>query len=896
MPAGPITDTSRARFSRSVAWKRSRRRRSSSSRPTNGASSVSPRLRPPTWATARTARHAGTGLALPLSSCSPAGSKAMAREADRWVASPTSTAPGRRHRLEAAGGVHQVAGDHALIDRAERDGRLAGQDAGARLDTGTQRFDRLDQVQRRPHGSFRVVLVRGGRSPDGHDGIADELLHRAAIPFDDVAGHLEIAGEQLAGVLRITALGERREPDEVGEEDADQAPLGHGRESGWWSGAGGRGCRWGTRQRRSALGAEPAPPAGSPCRSRGTPPPAARRTRCRTWRPPDSPSRNWSRSSSGEPIPMRYHREPVRQAPPGPQSVVGGCRVRFRGRTSARACRDPGSPPSGRCHLPRQRRVKPLHERPGADLLQALASRSGHGLHLRPSRVQQRRHIDGDERRLPGDAQILQPIQHLPEPRKRPVRVALHRRDPRPDRPPLELASRWRAGPRRPGRAEPRWPLRGRPARGRCGRCWAGPIWPRRCRPRSPRATAGWRRARSARRRTRSGHRRSSLSSCVPRCCVHLGLGSGSKGRPSVAAHPPPRYARRSVTMGVLSTTIHVHLAPGPGARPARPGRGPAPTRGPPSRHTRPLAESSTIAALVADPLGQGEPLLGRGDGPRRVLVPAVHGGVVEGPQERPGHARPRGPGARRSAMTPETLAHPADRRRGRNPRVTRASARIDAQVVALRRLQDAVDELEGPPALVHGRSTPGRAGPRAPRDPGDPARSANRLDRLVGQVVGLQCGAARRGLTWRPAAAMARAAAARSPRSRWMLGGPAERLVGPVVAAGVAGRLAEPLQELRLLGRVGRHLERLLQEAHRLLRAPRARRPARPRRAGRAGPGRPARPPRGPAGRAGGRPGSGQPARRPARPCPATRRSVPPRGASSCGRCGRGSRRRLRG
>ena len=48
MPAGPMTETSRARCSRPVAWNRSLSSRSSSSRPTNGASSVSVRLRPPT--------------------------------------------------------------------------------------------------------------------------------------------------------------------------------------------------------------------------------------------------------------------------------------------------------------------------------------------------------------------------------------------------------------------------------------------------------------------------------------------------------------------------------------------------------------------------------------------------------------------------------------------------------------------------------------------------------------------------------------------------------------------------------------------------------------------------------------------------------------------------------
>ena len=67
MPAGPTIDTSRGRPSREVAWYRSLSIRSSSSRPTNGASSASLRFRPPTSATTRRATHAGTGATLPLS-------------------------------------------------------------------------------------------------------------------------------------------------------------------------------------------------------------------------------------------------------------------------------------------------------------------------------------------------------------------------------------------------------------------------------------------------------------------------------------------------------------------------------------------------------------------------------------------------------------------------------------------------------------------------------------------------------------------------------------------------------------------------------------------------------------------------------------------------------------
>ena len=93
IPAGPITETRRGRRSRPVAAYRSLSARSSSSRPVKGASRASLRLRPPRPATTRRARQAGTGASLPRRTCSPAGSKAIAREAARQVASPTSTVP-----------------------------------------------------------------------------------------------------------------------------------------------------------------------------------------------------------------------------------------------------------------------------------------------------------------------------------------------------------------------------------------------------------------------------------------------------------------------------------------------------------------------------------------------------------------------------------------------------------------------------------------------------------------------------------------------------------------------------------------------------------------------------------------------------------------------------------
>ena len=121
--------------------------------------------------------------------------------------------------LEPAGGVDEVAGDHALVRRAERDGGLAGQDAGPGLDARAQGLDRVDELEAGPDGPLGVVLAGDGGAPDGHDGVADELLDGAAVAADHLAGELEVAVQELAGVLGVVALGDRGEADEVGEED-----------------------------------------------------------------------------------------------------------------------------------------------------------------------------------------------------------------------------------------------------------------------------------------------------------------------------------------------------------------------------------------------------------------------------------------------------------------------------------------------------------------------------------------------------------------------------------------------------------------------------------------------------------------------------------------------------
>ena len=137
---------------------------------------------------------------------------------------------GRGDRLEAAGGVHEVARDQALVRGADRDGGLAREDPGPQVQlqagVAAQVADVGHQLQAGSHRAFGVVLLGDRRAPHGHHGVADELLHGSAVALDRLAAGLEVAGQQLADGLGVAAGGEGREADEVGEEDADEASLG----------------------------------------------------------------------------------------------------------------------------------------------------------------------------------------------------------------------------------------------------------------------------------------------------------------------------------------------------------------------------------------------------------------------------------------------------------------------------------------------------------------------------------------------------------------------------------------------------------------------------------------------------------------------------------------------
>ena len=214
MPAWPTSETRRARRSRPVAWNCSFRKRSSSVRPTNGGSSASGRRAPPRSPTTRTARQAGTGAALPLSSCSPAALELDGGLGGQPRRLADEHAAGRRSRLEPGRGVDQVAGDHPLALGADVDGRLA---RSARRPGPRDR-----RRPPRPSAgtmSTRSRAARTARSASSswaigapHIAITASPMNfstDAAVAIDDHPGPLEVPILELAHGLRVAARRQR---------------------------------------------------------------------------------------------------------------------------------------------------------------------------------------------------------------------------------------------------------------------------------------------------------------------------------------------------------------------------------------------------------------------------------------------------------------------------------------------------------------------------------------------------------------------------------------------------------------------------------------------------------------------------------------------------------------
>ena len=161
---------------------------------------------------------------------------------DRGLARPTGHVVdehGSRlgDRLQPRRRVDRVAEHHPLPLGAELDRGAAGEHAGPDAQVRhphllAEQGHRLGQRERGADRPLGVVLAGHGRSPNGHHGVADELLDGPAVALDQGPAAVEVMAQKLADLLGIAVLAQRGEPDQVGEQHGHQPSLGHRRRRG----------------------------------------------------------------------------------------------------------------------------------------------------------------------------------------------------------------------------------------------------------------------------------------------------------------------------------------------------------------------------------------------------------------------------------------------------------------------------------------------------------------------------------------------------------------------------------------------------------------------------------------------------------------------------------------
>ena len=170
----------------------------------------------------------GSALALRLHGVERHEPRGMAHQPLRDRADQDLAARGSL--LEAFRGVDRVPGGERRRVVARH--HLAGVDPDpdpqrrhlARLERGVHALDRTLHVERGSHRPERVVFVDAREAEDGHHGVADELLHRAAVPLDGDPHLLVPGAQQLAERLGVETLAEHGRIGQVAKEDADGLP------------------------------------------------------------------------------------------------------------------------------------------------------------------------------------------------------------------------------------------------------------------------------------------------------------------------------------------------------------------------------------------------------------------------------------------------------------------------------------------------------------------------------------------------------------------------------------------------------------------------------------------------------------------------------------------------
>jgi hypothetical protein len=117
-----------------------------------------------------------------------------------------------------------IASGHDHGTGVDGDARIALQPVGwcDLRGVGLQRFADRERGADSPLG---VVLVREGRTEEREDAVAGELCDSAAEPFDLFTHQAHDVVEEELGAFRAKGLGDRRRPDDIGDQHRHDSPL-----------------------------------------------------------------------------------------------------------------------------------------------------------------------------------------------------------------------------------------------------------------------------------------------------------------------------------------------------------------------------------------------------------------------------------------------------------------------------------------------------------------------------------------------------------------------------------------------------------------------------------------------------------------------------------------------
>ena len=86
-------------------------------------------------------------------------------------------------------------------------------------------LDTADDGKPRPDGPLDVIVTCPRQPEDRHRRVTDELFEAPAVPTDRFAHHREVGVLDRGDVFRVEGLRQRREADEVAEQDGNNAAL-----------------------------------------------------------------------------------------------------------------------------------------------------------------------------------------------------------------------------------------------------------------------------------------------------------------------------------------------------------------------------------------------------------------------------------------------------------------------------------------------------------------------------------------------------------------------------------------------------------------------------------------------------------------------------------------------